>query len=192
MYLVARAWCAHNPVFARSVSVIAAQTYLPVCRLRGSDGPIKKLMKVPNVYVCCTFCHNVSLADQAGFTLAAETIAEADEPEADTPVDDDVQTVTVGDTLYTSALTFEQLNLSPQLLEGLYTEMKFNQPSRIQGITLPLILNPPNRSLIAQVSAHFVRSSCAVRHDKGALLLHTIACAVCRHTTALAKQPALF
>ena len=30
--------------------------------------------------------------------------------------------------------------------------MKFEQPSRIQGITLPLILNEPNHSLIAQVS----------------------------------------
>ena len=96
-------------------------------------------------------------AASSDLCIAADTIADADEPEADTPVDDDVQTRTVGDTLYKSALTFEQLNLSPQLLEGLYTEMKFSQPSRIQGITLPLILNPPNRSLIAQVSAHLVR-----------------------------------
>ena len=35
--------------------------------------------------------------------------------------------------------------------QGLYTEMKFEKPSRIQATTLPMILKPPYRSLIAQV-----------------------------------------
>lgn len=36
------------------------------------------------------------------------------------------------------------------LLQGLYTEMKFERPSRIQATTLPMILRPPYRSMIAQ------------------------------------------
>lgn len=35
-------------------------------------------------------------------------------------------------------------------MQGLYTEMKFEKPSRIQAKTLPMILQPPYRSLIAQ------------------------------------------
>lgn len=37
------------------------------------------------------------------------------------------------------------------VLQGIYTEMKFEKPSRIQALTLPMILTPPHRSLIAQV-----------------------------------------
>ena len=36
-------------------------------------------------------------------------------------------------------------------MQGLYTEMKFEKPSRIQAVTLPMVLAPPYRSLIAQV-----------------------------------------
>lgn len=36
-------------------------------------------------------------------------------------------------------------------MQGLYTEMKFEKPSRIQAVTLPMVLVPPYRSLIAQV-----------------------------------------
>lgn len=35
-------------------------------------------------------------------------------------------------TLYTSAATFEELGLSPELLQGLYSEMKFERPSKVQ------------------------------------------------------------
>ncbi|PKI57649.1 hypothetical protein CRG98_021977 [Punica granatum] len=59
-------------------------------------------------------------------------------------------TVTSGDTPYTSARTFEDLNLSPELLKGLYVEMKFSKPSKIQAISLPMILTPPYKNLIAQ------------------------------------------
>ena len=41
-------------------------------------------------------------------------------------------------------------------LQGLYTEMKFEKPSRIQAKTLPMILQPPYRSLIAQVRPHLL------------------------------------
>ena len=36
--------------------------------------------------------------------------------------------------------------------QGLYTEMRFEKPSRIQAVTLPMVLEPPFRSLIAQVT----------------------------------------
>lgn len=66
---------------------------------------------------------------------------------------DDIQTITVEDSIYKAAETFEDLHLSPTLLQGLYTEMKFQRPSKIQAKTLPMILRPPFQSLIAQVSA---------------------------------------
>lgn len=50
-------------------------------------------------------------------------------------------------------------------LQGLYTEMKFERPSRIQALTLPMILTPPYRSLIAQVS-------CGPTTDQPLSLLH--------------------
>ena len=82
----------------------------------------------------------------------------------------------VRDTIYSAAASFEDLPLSKELLQvqvahcqqcagrvcwcttnggrelqGLYTEMKFEKPSRIQALTLPMILKAPYRSLIAQV-----------------------------------------
>ncbi|KAL4372160.1 hypothetical protein AHAS_Ahas06G0238000 [Arachis hypogaea] len=68
----------------------------------------------------------------------------------DDPEDSNIQAVTSGDTPYTSAARFEDLNLSEELLKGLYVEMKFQKPSKIQAISLPMILNPPHRDLIAQ------------------------------------------
>lgn len=52
--------------------------------------------------------------------------------------------------MYSSDVTFEDLGLSKELLEGIYNEMGFKKPSGIQAQTLPLILNPPYRPLIAQ------------------------------------------
>jgi hypothetical protein len=39
--------------------------------------------------------------------------------------------------------------------QGLYAEMKFEKPSRIQAVTLPMVLAPPYCSLIAQVCTSF-------------------------------------
>ncbi|KAJ4867756.1 DEAD-box ATP-dependent RNA helicase 38 [Raphanus sativus] len=39
------------------------------------------------------------------------------------------KSVTSGETPYTSASRFEDLNLSPELMKGLYVEMKFEKPS---------------------------------------------------------------
>ncbi|KAB1199552.1 DEAD-box ATP-dependent RNA helicase 38 [Morella rubra] len=43
----------------------------------------------------------------------------------DEPQDSNITAVTTGDTPYTSAASFEDLNLPPELLKGLYVEMKF-------------------------------------------------------------------
>ncbi|MEI4872808.1 hypothetical protein Q8G47_29210, partial [Klebsiella pneumoniae] len=50
----------------------------------------------------------------------------------DDPEDSNIKAVTSGDTPYTSAKRFEDLSLSPELLKGLYVEMKFERPSKIQ------------------------------------------------------------
>ncbi|XP_061343695.1 DEAD-box ATP-dependent RNA helicase 38-like [Gastrolobium bilobum] len=78
----------------------------------------------------------------------------------DEPEDYNIQAVSSGDTPYTSATTFEELNLSPELLKGLYVEMKFQKPCKIQVVTLPMILNPPNRDLIAQAHNGSGKTTC--------------------------------
>ena len=62
--------------------------------------------------------------------------------------------------MYTSAATFEELNLSPELLRGLQEEMGFKRPSRIQAETLPMILTPPFRDLIAQAHNGSGKTTC--------------------------------
>uniref|UniRef100_A0A7S0WXR9 RNA helicase n=1 Tax=Chlamydomonas leiostraca TaxID=1034604 RepID=A0A7S0WXR9_9CHLO len=64
--------------------------------------------------------------------------------------------------MYSSAHTFEELNLSPDLLKGLYVEMKFERPSRIQSSTLPMILTPPYKDLIAQAHNGSGKTTCFV------------------------------
>ncbi|KAK4281580.1 hypothetical protein QN277_013053 [Acacia crassicarpa] len=80
----------------------------------------------------------------------------------DEPDDSNIQAVTSGDSPYTSASTFEDLNLSPELLKGLYVEMKFQKPSKIQAISLPMILNPPHKDLIAQAHNGSGKTTCFV------------------------------
>ncbi|KAJ1377319.1 RNA helicase, DEAD-box type, Q motif [Sesbania bispinosa] len=80
----------------------------------------------------------------------------------DEPEDSNIQAVTSGDTPYTSAATFEELNLSPELVKGLYVEMKFQKPSKIQAISLPMILSPPHKDLIAQAHNGSGKTTCFV------------------------------
>ncbi|XP_034694211.1 DEAD-box ATP-dependent RNA helicase 38 [Vitis riparia] len=88
---------------------------------------------------------------------------EAKEAESlDEPEDSSIQAVTSGDTPYTSASTFEDLNLSPELLRGIYSEMKFERPSKIQAISLPMILTPPYKNLIAQAHNGSGKTTCFV------------------------------
>ncbi|KAL3691292.1 hypothetical protein R1sor_004943 [Riccia sorocarpa] len=74
----------------------------------------------------------------------------------------EIKKLVADDTPYTSAKTFEDLNLSPALLRGLYSEMKFEKPSRIQAETLPMILTPPYQNLIAQAHNGSGKTTCFV------------------------------
>ncbi|XP_051131184.1 DEAD-box ATP-dependent RNA helicase 38 [Andrographis paniculata] len=78
------------------------------------------------------------------------------------PDDSTIEAFTSGDTPYTSAKRFEDLNLSPELLKGLYVEMKFEKPSKIQAISLPMILTPPHKNLIAQAHNGSGKTTCFV------------------------------
>ncbi|KAJ3702433.1 hypothetical protein LUZ61_006138 [Rhynchospora tenuis] len=80
----------------------------------------------------------------------------------DDPDDSNIQAVTAGDTVYTSAVTFEDLNLSEELLRGLYVEMGFSRPSKIQAVTLPMILTPPYKDLVAQAHNGSGKTTCFV------------------------------
>ncbi|KVH99939.1 DEAD-box ATP-dependent RNA helicase 38 [Cynara cardunculus var. scolymus] len=80
----------------------------------------------------------------------------------DDPEDSNIQAVTAGETPYTSAMRFEELNISPELLKGLYVEMKFERPSKIQSISLPMILTPPFKNLIAQAHNGSGKTTCFV------------------------------
>ncbi|KAM1294578.1 hypothetical protein ACFX13_014883 [Malus domestica] len=80
----------------------------------------------------------------------------------DDPEDSKISAVTAGDTPYTSASSFEDLNLSPDVLKGLYVEMQFKKPSKIQAITLPMILTPPYKDLIAQAHNGSGKTTCFV------------------------------
>lgn len=83
-------------------------------------------------------------------TTAARADTIASNGAEQTADEDDVRTVSADDTPYTSASSFDDLPLSEELRKGIYTEMKFDKPSRIQAKSLPMILTPPHRSLIAQ------------------------------------------
>ena len=70
--------------------------------------------------------------------------------------------VATGDTPYTSASTFEDLKLTPALLKGLYVDLKFQRPSKIQAISLPMILTPPYKNLVAQAHNGSGKTTCFV------------------------------
>uniref|UniRef100_M8CPE2 RNA helicase n=1 Tax=Aegilops tauschii TaxID=37682 RepID=M8CPE2_AEGTA len=70
--------------------------------------------------------------------------------------------VTSGGTVYESATTFEDVKLTPELLKGLHDEMGFSRPSKIQAITLPMILTPPYRDLVAQAHNGSGKTTCFV------------------------------
>ncbi|XP_078445801.1 P-loop containing nucleoside triphosphate hydrolases superfamily protein [Wolffia australiana] len=80
----------------------------------------------------------------------------------DEPEDSAIKAVTSGDTVYTSALTFEDLRLSDELIQGLYVEMGFKRPSKIQAVSLPMILTPPHKNLVAQAHNGSGKTTCFV------------------------------
>ncbi|ERN13779.1 DEAD-box ATP-dependent RNA helicase 38 [Amborella trichopoda] len=79
----------------------------------------------------------------------------------DDPHESEIE-VKTGDSLYTSAKTFEELNLSKELLKGLYVAMGFSRPSRIQAVSLPMIVTPPYKSLVAQAHNGSGKTTCFV------------------------------
>ncbi|KAL5976612.1 DEAD-box ATP-dependent RNA helicase 38 [Asimina triloba] len=94
--------------------------------------------------------------------IGSLSLREAAGQELYEPEDSQIQTVTSGDTLYTSAMTFEELNLSRDLLRGLYVEMRFKTPSKIQAVSLPMILTPPYKNLVAQAHNGSGKTTCFV------------------------------
>jgi hypothetical protein len=52
--------------------------------------------------------------------------------------------------IYGSDITFQDLDLKPEILEALLLDFKFERPSSIQGKTLPTVLREPDRHMIAQ------------------------------------------
>ncbi|XP_074268820.1 DEAD-box ATP-dependent RNA helicase 38 [Silene latifolia] len=91
-----------------------------------------------------------------------EQLSINDRTDLDDPHDSNIHAETTGDTPYTSAKKFEDLNLSEDLLKGLYVEMRFERPSKIQAITLPMILTPPYKNLIAQAHNGSGKTTCFV------------------------------
>ncbi|KAI3978784.1 hypothetical protein MKX01_015959 [Papaver californicum] len=71
-------------------------------------------------------------------------------------------TTDTGNTWYESVARFEDLGLSEELLKGLYVEMRFNKPSKIQSMTLPMILKPPYKDLVAQSHNGTGKTTCFV------------------------------
>ncbi|PRQ43713.1 putative RNA helicase [Rosa chinensis] len=101
-----------------------------------------------------------STSDQPELEVAALKITE--NKFLDDPEDSNISAVTAGDTPYTSASTFEDLNLPEAVLKGLYVEMGFKKPSKIQAITLPMILTPPYKDLVAQAHNGSGKTTCFV------------------------------
>ncbi|KAJ3673570.1 hypothetical protein LUZ60_005562 [Juncus effusus] len=100
-------------------------------------------------------------AEEAEQVKQLDEITLSEEPAPlDDPHDSNIKTVTSGETVYTSASKFEDLNLSPDLLKGLYIEMGFSRPSKIQAVTLPMILSPPFKDLVAQAHNGSGKTTC--------------------------------
>lgn len=59
-------------------------------------------------------------------------------------------------------MKFEDLNLSQDLIKGLYVEMGFTRPSKIQAVSLPMILTPPYKDLVAQAHNGSGKTTCFV------------------------------
>uniref|UniRef100_A0A7S0YU80 RNA helicase n=1 Tax=Polytomella parva TaxID=51329 RepID=A0A7S0YU80_9CHLO len=93
---------------------------------------------------------------------------------ASATVEDDVDAPTVSDPskvvietaskddIYSSAKTFDELGLSEELLKGIYAEMGFSHPSKIQATTLPMILKKPYTDLVAQAHNGSGKTTCFV------------------------------
>lgn len=97
------------------------------------------------------------VVDQPDLSLKSGKLNDVPEGE-----EHEIKKVVASDTPYSSAKSFEELNLSEELLRGLYSEMKFERPSKIQAVTLPMILMPPHANLIAQAHNGSGKTTCFV------------------------------
>lgn len=61
---------------------------------------------------------------------------------------------------YVTAGRWSDLQLPEQLLNGLTSVMRFEKPSKVQSETLPLILTPPYKHLIAQAHSGSGKTTC--------------------------------
>lgn len=52
------------------------------------------------------------------------------------------------------------MNLSPEVIRALYLNMGYRRPSKIQAITLPMILMPPYKDLVAQAHNGTGKTTC--------------------------------
>ncbi|KAL0724963.1 hypothetical protein Bca4012_039562 [Brassica carinata] len=100
--------------------------------------------------------------EEANALSELNSLSIKEESVLDEPEDSNIKAVTSGETPYTSASRFEDLNLSPELMKGLYVEMKFEKPSKIQAISLPMIITPPHKHLIAQAHNGSGKTTCFV------------------------------
>ncbi|KAI3837650.1 hypothetical protein MKW98_027009 [Papaver atlanticum] len=100
--------------------------------------------------------------EEQGINIEALTIDETKKAKCLVePEDSNIKKVT-GDTIYQTAKRFEDLNLSRELLMGLYVEMNFKTPSKIQSVSLPMILSPPYKDLVAQAHNGSGKTACFV------------------------------
>ncbi|RZC61677.1 hypothetical protein C5167_023440 [Papaver somniferum] len=100
--------------------------------------------------------------EEQGINLEALTIDETKKTKCLVePEDSNIKKVT-GDTIYQTAKGFEDLDLSTELLMGLYVEMNFKTPSKIQSVSLPMILSPPYKDLVAQAHNGSGKTACFV------------------------------
>lgn len=90
------------------------------------------------------------------------------------------------DELYTAAQTFEDMGLSEEVKKGVYCNMRFERPSAIQAKTIPLIVTPPYKSLVAQVllqiscftSQHLAAVNRAIRFYQHLSALRPFSCSL--------------
>ncbi|KAM0065647.1 putative RNA helicase [Helianthus debilis subsp. tardiflorus] len=61
-----------------------------------------------------------------------------------------------------AAVRFEDLGISPELLKGIHAQMTYEMPSDIQAVSLPKILTPPYKHLIAQSKNGTGKTACFV------------------------------
>eukprot|EP00775_Hariotina_reticulata_P011099 gene11099-11253_t len=120
-----------------------------------------------------------ALADQLATSLAASAKVaddEIDDPDLALRLSEGLRESTAGDiqtittqadaTIYRSATTFEDIIQNKALLQAIYTEMKFERPSKIQATTLPMILRKSEqgvyKDLIAQAHNGSGKTTCFV------------------------------